>query len=323
MNRNPCVSAGLIAIVSLLLVGCIPVPVPTKATPPRYSEVELASLVPGSTTRDAVQQAMGAPDVRRVGEQLWIYDWSVERGRWFAIPLAPFLAGDMGPIASDRFRLFLEFDASGVLQSYSFAQPANDDQDDRWCTAAGFCLEHPVNTGETRSSGVLIFGVLDAWSAVTANGAAQASLGWPVPPAGGCLAVLWPDATWSKSGGFLFGKPRGLPVMVDGLPDRNVPAWLPNGSFTVLVLAAGEHTLRAFSPWVDPYNWSHGSYLEPSTGTFQCRPDERVYLAIGTSTNKGNRFPIVLTRVDEAVALAQIAAMPRVLLPQTKTAAAK
>jgi hypothetical protein len=83
------------------------------------------------------------------------------------------------------------------------------------------------------------------------------------------------------------------------------------------VLPAGEHTLRAFSPQFSPYylNSPHTFATETSTGTFECRPGEQVYLAIGTSTIKGNRFPIVLTRVDEAVALAQIAAMPRVVLP--------
>jgi outer membrane protein assembly factor BamE (lipoprotein component of BamABCDE complex) len=315
MGMDRIEGAALIAIVSLLLVGCIPVPFPTKATQPRYSEAQLASLVPGSTTRDAVQQTMGAPDVRRMGDRLWIYLWGVGSGKLLFI--SPVFVGYTGPLTGKDFQLFLEFDASGMLQSYSFAQPAKDSQDSRWCTAAGFCLEHPVNTGEVTSGGFLAYEFIDAWSAVTANGAAKASLGWPVPPAGECVSVLWPDTTWSKSGGFWGFTPLGLPVTVDGLAETQDPTWLPNGSFTVLVLPAGEHTLRAFSPQLDPYylNGPHTFATETSTGAFQCRPGERVYLAIGTSTNKGNRFPIVLTRVDEAVALAQIAAMPRVVLP--------
>jgi len=312
--------AAQVATVLLLLAGCIPVPVPTKPTQVRYSEAQLATLVPGSTTRDAVQQSLGRPDVHRAEDRLWIYAWNVDRGKWFAIPVLPVFAGDMGPIDTDGFRLFLEFDASGVLQRYSFAQPVKDTEDHRYCVAAGFCLEHPVETGETLSSGMAISDIRDAWSAVTASGAAKAILEWPVPPAGGCVVVLWPDAGWSKSGGFWGSTPLGLPVMVDDLPDSRVPAWLPNGSFAVFVLPAGEHVLEASSPWVSPglYSGSMPFKSEKSSATFQCHAGEQVYMAIGASTSEVNRFPIVLNPVDEAAAQALIANMPRVLLPEAE-----
>jgi hypothetical protein len=42
-----------LAAALLSLAGCLAVPVPSKATAPRLTETQLASLVPGSTTRDA------------------------------------------------------------------------------------------------------------------------------------------------------------------------------------------------------------------------------------------------------------------------------
>jgi hypothetical protein len=78
MRRDRIERAALIVVVALLLVGCIPVPVPTRAAHARYSEEKLATLVPGSTTRDAVEQALGRPDIRRAKDRLWIYEWSVD-----------------------------------------------------------------------------------------------------------------------------------------------------------------------------------------------------------------------------------------------------
>jgi hypothetical protein len=314
MRRDRVGRAALIAIVSLLLAGCIPVPLPTKAKPPRFSEAQLAAVAPGTGTRESVAGLLGHPELRRAGDRLWIYLWRVESGQWFALPLLPLIAGNVGPINSDLYLLVLEFDEAGVLRTRSFAQPAKGSRDDRHCTEGGVCIEHPVASGTT-ANGLVQFKFLDAWSAVSIDGDAKVRYAWPDGGKNECVAVLWADEGWSKSGGLWHSTPHGVPVRIDDLQDKWSPTWLPVGASAVLALAEGQHTVEAMSPWAaGPYFMQYET--QRSAATFECRAGERVNLAIGASSTKGDRFPIVLKRVEETIAQDLTAHMRRLLMPE-------
>jgi len=113
--------AATLVTVSLLVTGCILVPVPTPATPPRLSSEQLAQITEGLASRDSVASTLGAPDLRRADDRFWIYHWTVDRGMWFAIPLLPVVGGNIGPLSSKQVILVLKFDEGGVLRSKEFA----------------------------------------------------------------------------------------------------------------------------------------------------------------------------------------------------------
>jgi hypothetical protein len=206
--------------------------------------------------------------------------------------------------------LFLEFDASGVLSRRDLV--SDGEGVDRYCAESGLCQERGWPNLRMRCA-LQGCGLDDETTTVTASGAAKAGLGWPMPDERECVVVIWPDATWKK-GSMRDAAPGGVPVMIDTIPESRVAARLPAESFAVMALPAGEHIVQATSPWVDPY-LRDALQHETSAAEFTCTAGEQVYLAIGASTNKGNRFPILLKRVEEAAAQALIANMPRVLLP--------
>jgi len=177
--------AATLVTVSLLVTGCIPIPVPTPASPPRFSSEQLAQITEGFATRDGVASTLGAPDLRRADDRFWIYHWTVDRGAWVEIPLP----AKLGPISSEQLILVLYFDEGGVLRSKEFAG-ADKSTSDRYCTAIGVCLEHRVFTGHYTSGGVVLYGFDDAGSTVTVSGSAKERVAWPAPSASECLVVL-------------------------------------------------------------------------------------------------------------------------------------
>ena len=294
--------AAMLVTVSLLVTGCIPIPVPTPASPPRFSSEQLAQITEGLATRDGVASTLGAPDLRRADDRFWIYHWTVDRGMWFAIPLSPFVGGNVTPLSSKRVILVLEFDEGGVLRSKEFAG-AEKRTSDRYCTAIGVCLEHRVFTGHYTSGGFGILGFDDAGSSVTVSGSAKERVAWPAPSASECLVVLWPETQdWKRS--------RGMPFEVG-----EYRGWLPTGTFAVFDLPTGEYSLREalLAHFTDFLPLTEGT-----SATFRCEAGQTTYMSLGVSTTKTNRtgFQIVLQPTDPTAAQAMVANMPRVLLPE-------
>lgn len=325
-HRLPLASPALLAVLAAaLLAACVPIPIPTRETAPRFSQEQIATIGGDAVTRSAVAASLGSPDIRREDDRVWIYLWTVTSGAWIAIPLAPPFAGYMGPITSNTFALVLTFDAGGgTLMSREFAREVTGTgKDAYYCTDLGLCLEYRVKTDVDHRVPTRILETggpverrdfHDQFSAVTVKNSMRDRLGVAEPRSDQCLVVIWPDPqAWMRSS-WLHGVAGGLIVSVGG--ERN--SWLPVGTYAEVALPRGVQAVEAVSPAfagvvLQPQYWPKGG-LPKSSATFECRAGERVYLTIGASGPPGNEFPIVLKTVDPATATPLISNMPKVLL---------
>lgn len=315
--------ASSTAIAVLLLAGCIPVPVPTAATPPRFSAEQIAALTPG-TTRESIETEFGSPDLRRAGDRWWIYEWNVHRGRMYILPgyrTRSDLADDVGPMRSDYSLLVLRFDASGALEQRFLSPSLEGSANDRYCTTDGWCIEEPVPDTVEFKRGHADAGIelleprfVDALSAVTVAGLAKEMLPWPAADADQCRVVLWTD--------------RGMRLTVDDGAAGMPPPWVPEGSFAVVLLRAGDHVLRRWRrderlkvpalvwTWRQPaiiWHWE-----QAASGPFSCRSGETKYLELAAGKDGEDRAALRVIEVDEATAQQLIAAKPRLLPPETR-----
>ena len=301
----------LLLAVVVVLNGCIPIPVPTQASAPRYTESEINALEVGAMDRNAVLQRLGSPTLTRAQDRLWIYLWRVESGTWFAIPLAPIVAGDVGPIHSQQFVLFLEFDAAGTLRDRAFGTARKGDAPGRFCTSDDLCLEHEVGVAvDVGRSGAVSYGFADDWSAVSVpSRGARPGLAVEHRPEG-CTVTLWPEERWGRRLHSLrfADPPGGIPIALDGEPDLARYHWVPADQVLELEAAAGTHTVRVMDPWSQPASRTWRP-LTVSSATFDCAADEHVYLEVGATVGEHEtvHLPIELRRVDSVAAGALVA----------------
>ena len=98
-------------LVSIILTGCITIPIPTgayrrdRASRRPISDERVSSMQPGSATRVDVLLSLGAPEVSLEAEAYFLYQWTTESG--------------IGPTAdswsTSHHDLLFEFDDAGRL----------------------------------------------------------------------------------------------------------------------------------------------------------------------------------------------------------------
>jgi len=250
---------------------------------------------------------LGKADIQRLDDRYWVYHWNVGSGMWFMVPVLPLTAGNAGPIVSNQFILFLEFDEKGILLSKQFG----DKTENKYCTVGGLCLEHEVHVG-SRSSGALIYDFHNMESAFTISGSNKDSVPWPALGSDRCVVVLWPDARdWKDL--------QGLRLTIAN-PSQGPPSWLPVGSYLALSLPAGQQAVRGTDPFADPLFEVYNKGAVDSVANFQCETNRIMYMEIGKiSKSRGWRYrdevSIVLRTIDPETGRQVIAEMPRLLPP--------
>ena len=312
------------SVLAILLSGCIILPIPSATTAPRYSPAKLESVRENEATQRDTEIELGVPDFRLEAGRVWIYGWTVYRGKWVMGVFMPYaIGGDVGGhVTSRAFLLVLEFDGDGMLRTKEFAHEVPGGRD-RFCTGRDLCIEHPVYDM------IEIDGKLDTtepheayrsgYIAVTVKGKAREGAGKLEPQPAECLLFIWPTQEWAHKGDWyqLFGSaPNGLALTIEGAPQWQQHAWLPAETFAVISLPAGAHVVHALYPPYDEDVIHHPwGQLEDhmSSSSFECKPGESTYLAIGRSEKEVNA--IVLRPTDAATAKVSIADMPQVLLP--------
>jgi hypothetical protein len=295
------IAASILISAVLALSACVPLPVPWPSDSPRYSHEQIAKIQEGYSSRDEVVSVLGGSDIQRLGDRYWVYQWKVDSGKLFAIPLLPITAGTLGPLVSKRFILFLEFDEKGILLSKQFG----DKIENKYCTASGLCLEHDVHVGYL-SSGTSTYDFRNMDSAFTIR-SSKDSVPWPASEGDRCVVVLWPDSQdWKDL--------QGLRLAI-GNPPQGPPNWfwLPIGSYLALSLSAGQQSVRATDA-IDPI------VTFDSAENFKCEANQTIYMEIGKiSKSRGwiarDQISIVLRAIDPETGRKAIAEMPRLLPP--------
>jgi hypothetical protein len=299
----------VVIFAALTLSGCVVLPIPTPADSPPYSPEQIAKIRESYSSREEVASVMGSEsDIRRLDGRYWIYHWRVESGMWFAVPLLPPVnggmpMGNMGPIASKQFILFLEFDEKGILLSKQFG----DETANKYCTARGLCLEHKIDVGRATYGGRLSREFRNMTCAFTVRGSGKDFLPWPMAGDERCVVVLWPDDEDWKD-------PEGLWLAI-GDPPEGPRVWLPAGSYRTLSLPAGQQTVSAPNPR-NEFNPLQDAYAKfDMIDKFQCKAGQTVYIEIGKILTN-NRVSIVLRTIDPETGPRVIADMPRLLPPE-------
>ncbi len=118
----------LILIGSMLMHGCLILPVPTpehglSSGRGEIAEADTAFLVVGTTTREDVMLRFGEPSASLNSQQTFVYHWQTARGYIFAgliVPIMPGGAADAGAITKD-YLFLLEFDEQNRLTRFEKA----------------------------------------------------------------------------------------------------------------------------------------------------------------------------------------------------------
>lgn len=225
-----------LGLAALGLAGCVPIAVPLQSGPPRYSASQLDALEGGSVDRAQVLAKLGAPDLARGHDRFWIYQWTVNSGRWLGVSLVGVGGADLGPVHVQRFVRVFEFDADGRLLGQSRAAPAGPVPEDRSCTPGDVCIDHRVAVRQDRE-GIPEMGFRDGDSALTLPPGAAPG---PVPT-DRCHLVAWlADGValpWRRRQPPVRGVSLAVGPAVAGSPAT--ADWLPDGSWTQVELAPG------------------------------------------------------------------------------------
>lgn len=166
---------SMLLIPTLVLAGCIMVPVPlsTKAEEPHISEQELQPFTIGDTTRDDVQATLGKPDVTRRDNQLWIYGWNQYHGKSMMVSVVPLISPT--PFVDNLYEtfhvLFIEFDATGVLRNIVLEDLGDTGLDTvhEACRQDGICVRHWKLTQDPDDTTESIGRLNDSVTIVTAS----------------------------------------------------------------------------------------------------------------------------------------------------------
>ena len=325
-------------MLSLAAGGCIPfvVPIPYPANSPRYAPELTTDLNPGTDTAATVTTKLGAPDISRSNDRIWVYDWTVNGGRWIAgfVGFGGGTVQDAGPITSHHYLMLLRFDDDGVLQSKELAGPANKGANesepsrgaDRYCFDSGPCLEHQVLSQGACPHGCQTDRVVTVPATVEAM---------PPPTGNTCRLIVWAaPGEWATGVPI---RPADLSVTSDRVLDpeqrradapasRQGPtyayAWLPNGAFASFEVGTGRASLQAVLP---PYMPAWHLLVAPllihdvlahyeRVAAIPCEPGTVVYAELGEAKS-GRRRTLTLTPLDEGVGRAAVTDMRQVLLP--------
>jgi hypothetical protein len=294
MHRGRIERAALIAIVSLLLAGCIPMPVPWSEDPAHHLD-NIEWLQIGTTTRDGAVKILGEPLITGEGGRYSVYRWWEDRGKMVFVWLAPMGPYDQGPLYQKQYVLFLDFDAGGVLSKRELGSRVagkGRGMDDSWyayCTAEGLCLRNSEEYS------------------LTASPTAARQLPIPLRADGGCPLHVWPAAKdWDQTDGLSIALAE---------PPAIEHVWLPPGTFIVMAVPPGAGTLRARSPQLN-LETSDVPADVPGSARYRCEASAPIYLEIGTVNQSGGRATAMnVYSIDAATAATRIAGMNRVLLP--------
>lgn len=332
-SRGGRVVAG-VTLLATLAAGCIPIPVPTPDTKPRYSAAQLDVVGREASTAGSIRVELGPPDLERDHGRIWIYTWHKVSGMFIDVPLwtdDPATPG--GTIVSKEFLLVLEFDADGRLQRKELIQQAPQDGRRPYCTSDGLCVAGQVWAFDETFGYDYVFE--DSSSTVTVKGPALERVTPLEPGRDECLLTLWPSVEWKKLAIYGPGRdepPAGLVLAVEGAN----PWWLgqsvPMGTYARMVVPAGRRLVSVRDPKGDSRSPDaaalDGSTEEPAgAAMFRCKAGDHVYLAIRPTLQAGKGFPgarrdgaagfpIVLLRFDATAAQSTIANMAQVLPPE-------
>lgn len=283
MRRVRIERAALIAMVMLLLGGCVPVPMAAKSTPERVSKEQFSSIQAGITTREAVEASLGPPDLRREHDRYWVYSWTTWHGEWWLVPLWPNAPPQNtgSGLYPTYHTLFVEFDSAAVVRRAEFGEQRGE-VNERFCNGQDVCVEHWYwkAIDELRSA----LTVPPAVDVVAADGA-------PVAAPTGCRLVLTAASDLSD---------EGMQFLVDGLwPEK---LWLPKDAYATVDLAAGAHDL---------------SGCGDTRARIECQPGETLWLVLGDAREKEARCDGTEFRVVRQTAAGpNLAGLRRVLLPE-------
>lgn len=303
-----------VLMLSLPTTGCLPVPMwATEPWPRRFSDEVVASIHAGEMSREQVETALGAPDIRRADDRYWAYGWAEQHGEWYIAPAAP-MAGvaTHAPVYSTFRALFLEFDASGSLVRAESGHRQGEGV--RFCDSRDHCLEHwDFNCLPVEKSSLRKVPYCDVWAGRSDEWMGPANLmsSFTVPatatdveqamdrvPDGFCRLVLTVAAELPDT---------GLEFNVDQLWSE--PTWLPRNAFATLERVAGSHEVTGC-----------GS----TRASFSCQAGEVVSLVLGDARDRESRCAspaLAVNVVPAGAGVATIAGKRRVLLPEASAEA--
>jgi outer membrane protein assembly factor BamE (lipoprotein component of BamABCDE complex) len=121
--------------VSILLAGCIIIPVPTPehstASSRAFIEAEeIARIQPGKTTREEILLRYGAPDAALKNQQLFVYSWDRIAAYLLVAWGAPEYGGggETVPVGREH-TLFIEFDEDNIVRRVALKEGTSLDKD--------------------------------------------------------------------------------------------------------------------------------------------------------------------------------------------------
>ena len=222
----------LAGLVVPILAGCFPVvlPAPSAKDPVPYTELDLASVLPLTTTRGELISRVGEPLLQRRQGELAIYG-TVQKtgvqGLLFLVPAPIPISGDAREVVR---HLFVNFDDQGLVESFEVVRGEG-------CTNDNICIEHSTtsngaagdgwHTGDKRMS--------PEWAVVYDRGFAAVTARTSMATASECLLFVFQEpglfsglATWFKLDDY------------DGVP-------LSPKAFALLHITRGSHRISAGS----------------------------------------------------------------------------
>lgn len=298
----------LVALLALSATACVPLPVPTIAKAPRYTQDHVDAVSGEGQTRDTIREKLGLPDLHRESDRLWVYTWTEDYGAWELVPLyGQWSDNRAGPVESHRFVWFFEFDGDGRLVSQELLRDAKEKRPRTFCLQSGICIHEYITVHDVEYGWRDEF--VNDFSAVTVRGPLAGRVTPREASADQCVLLIWPGDEWNaKADASTFD---GLPLRIEGVAPWSDWRWLPFGSYARVVLPAGSQAAAARDPRSRPGD----PYLRKSTRQFECPAGQVVYVEVGGTAKDGNRFPIALRPIEPAVGEAAIANMARMLPP--------
>lgn len=304
---RPAAKIAMVGLLTTLVAGCIPMPVPTLARAPRFTQQQVDAVGREAQSRGSLEEKLGPPDLHRDGDRIWIYTWTEDYGAWELEPIkGQWSDNRWSPVESHRFLWVFEFDNQGKVVSQELVRDARESSGGAYCSSNGICVTHYSLESDVE------FGYLKRFqnesSAVTVKGPAATRVSSPAPQPDECLVFIWPDKEWDSKVSAI-SDDGGAEVAVEGAPLWPRWRWLPSRAFARISLPAGEHAVSVHDLTKPDES------LKSSTRTFSCRAGERVYIALGGAEKDSNHFPIELRPVDASTAQTLIENMAQVLPP--------
>ena len=294
----------MIAMASLVQ-ACIILPVPWPAEKPRFTEEQLASVVPGTSTHESIAKTLGLPsvpqDFNRGEGRYWVYVWVQKgAGRLVMVPGDP---GDNwveeAPMSAKQFGLFLRFDGRGVLASSQLVEQSGL----KICSNEHVCVTYTISDP----------------SPMSAFTAPQQSDSWEAP-SDQCRVVLWLDKA-DGSAWFAAAKrpspipfrqsPAGITITMSNGTEQTRTNWLPLDTYVVVTESPGQRFVRFGDFYSLPFH--HDTLTQDVP--FTCESARTYYIAVGALPIESRvALGVVWREIPADQARAQMNGMSELLL---------